>query len=335
MDSHCATSNQLSEPSVGQGASPTEIAGSSRVANAETVDAVSSPTEDKCRAYRRTVANIPDEDPAQLCFSFQLPGPLGLVWCSAGPDAENLMLKVDSVKAESSAAEKRIQPGLWLERVVYSEDGEHFELKVGGTIPLSALISTMNNFRPICLHFGRLHPPPPLLQHAATSESHVEPRTTIELDHESQPSVPAGWSVLWHQVYERWYYRHEEADITTWDAPNHGNDIVDAHVTESVPLPPVGWGLAWSDAHQRWFWWNIETEVVVLLGDRLPQVRGAAVVASAEQQINNIASTALAAAAAAAENGVPASVQVQARTQLARARAHAALQAAMDELRTT
>lgn len=334
VDSFCA-SDQLSEASVGQAATPAEMVGSSTVASAETVDTVSPPIEDMCCAYRRAVPKMPDEDSGHLRFSFQFPGPLGLVWCSAGPDVENLMLKVDSVKTESSAAEKCIEPGLWLERVVYStEDGQHFELNVGGPIPLSALINTMNTFRPICLHFGRLHPPPRVPQES-TSESHVEPRATLELDHESQPSAPAGWSVLWHQVYERWYYRHEEADITTWHAPNHGNDIVDADVTESVPLPPIGWGLAWSDEHQRWFWWNLATEAVVLLGDRQPVDRGAAVLASAEQLINNVASTAVGAAAAAAENGVPALVHVHARVQLARARAHAALQAALDGLRTT
>ena len=341
---------------------PADAARPSMVAAMEAPDAAEGVIEDAevsvphdlCCAYRRTVVEMPEEDPAQLCFSFQFPGPLGLVWCSDGPNIENLELKVESIKPESSAAEKRIEPGLWLERVVYStQDGQHFELKASGAVPLAALINTMNKFRPICLCFGKIGPPPLLPSRALAGDAsgaQAESGASLETDPETPPSAPAGWSVLWHQVHERWYYRHAEADITTWHAPNHGDDVVDAHATESVPLPPVGWGLAWSDAHQRWFWWHLCTEEVVLLGDREPQAPDAAIVASAEQQIDTVTSDAVAAAvaavaaeaaAAAAEAaatagaGRPTVAQVHARAQLARNRAHAAVQAAMAVLRTT
>ena len=350
-----AMSDQLSGSSLGQAPMPADTAGPCMVAAMEAADSAEAVLEDAevsaphdlCCAYRRAVVDMPEEDPAQLCFRFHFPGPLGLVWCSAGPNIENLVLKVESVKPESPAAEKHIEPGLWLERVVYStQGGQHFELKAGGAVPLAALINTMNKFRPICLCFGKMGPPPLLPSRTLTaidaSGAQAESRASLEPDPGTPPLAPAGWSVLWHQVYERWYYRHAEADITTWHAPNHGDDVVDAQGTESVPLPPVGWGLAWSDAHQRWFWWHLCTEQVVLLGDREPQAPGAAIVASAEQQIdtvaraNAVAAAAVAtAAAAAAGAGGPTAAQVHARAQLARNRAHAALQAAMAVLRTT
>jgi len=72
-----------------------------------------------------------------------------------------LMLKVDAVKPETPAARKGVKAGLWLQSVVYTRDGQHFELKTWGAVPLSSLISVIRECRPISLRFGRMEPPPP------------------------------------------------------------------------------------------------------------------------------------------------------------------------------
>jgi len=253
------------------------------------------------------------------------------------------MLKVDAVKPETPAARKGVKAGLWLQSVVYTRDGQHFELKTWGAVPLSSLISVIRECRPISLRFGRMEPPPPPTACETRGKSLPVP-TDVEQLQAALPTPPAGWVVEWHEEYERYYYHHEEAQISTWQPPNRANGIVDADVTETVPLPPVGWGLAWSEGHQCWFWWNLETEVVVLLGDRRrthPEAAaqnadgtaaaGAAAASSAAAAEMQAAGDAMAKAAAAAAAFDP-TVHAHTQAQQARARAHAAIEAAMASL---